>query len=573
MFNNKDPRGSKPQELIQRLRKVNPVVFKFDSQTKQKKRPLLASGLTEYSGDWGNTQVAHLLKRTLFGVKQSEINSFGTMSMQDAVDQIVSPSSMSTFPLNNYSTGFDISDPDVPIGESWVEAPYNNDLEGYRIHSLKSWLIGNMLDQEATIHQKLTLFWHNLLVTQFWDLFISKASYKYYRMLYDNAFGNYKTLIKELTVDPAMLFFLNGTFNNKEAPDENYGRELQELFCIGKGTNAKFEETDVKAAARVLTGWAVDWQNTIQEKGIPKSLFVPDNHDTDDKQFSSFYGSKVISGKSGLAGAEETDELLDMIFDNQETAAYICRRLYNFFVYHSIDESTEANVIQPLAELFRSPENNYQIEPILKVLFKSEHFYDVANIGAAIKNPSDHILGLWRVMDMERPDDLFPELLTNISINWSLSELGMEIGDPPSVSGWQAYYQDPSYDKLWINTDTITKRALRQDSFIHWGHWVSENLQIKADIPKFISTLNNPGDPNLMIQELGLLLHGVVLSTEVIDGMKAILLSGQSTDAYWTTAWDLYINEPENEEYRTTVENRLKSMFSPLLQLSEFQLM
>lgn len=570
-MNNNHPFGKRPAKLIADLRKIDPVIFD-NNKVREKRRSQVNSGLAEYTGEWSSTQVAHLLKRTLFGVKQSEINEFAAMSMSESVDQIVSASETPAPPVNDYGVeGSGVSDPDIPFGETWVEAPYGGDLEGYRIQSLKSWIIGNILDQETTIHQKLTLFWHNLLVTQFWDLFVAKASYKYYKMLYDNAFGNYKTLIKNLTVDPAMLFFLNGTYNNKEAPDENYGRELQELFCIGKGLNAKFTEKDVQAASRVLTGWVVDVPNTIEVEGIPEHFFVPEYHDTNDKQFSSFYGDKVITGKSGEAGAEETDELLDMIFDNQETAAYICRRIYNFFVYHDIDESTEANVIQPLAELFRG--NGYQIEPILKVLFKSEHFYDAANIGAAIKNPADHILGMWRAMDVERSEDLYTRLATHISLGWSLSEVGMEIGDPPSVSGWQAYYQEPSFDRLWINTDTITKRALRQDSLIHWGHWVSEELRINADLPKFIASLNNPGDPNLMIQELGLLLHGVDLSQEVIDGMKAILLSGQSTDGYWTTAWDLYINEPENSEYRTTVENRLKSMFSPLLQLSEFQLM
>jgi uncharacterized protein (DUF1800 family) len=573
MLDNQDPRRKKPTELINKLRKIEPIVFNSDSNSKSSKRPPLASGLAEYTGDWGKIQVAHLLKRTLFGIKQSELNSFEAMNMSDSVDQIISQSQMPAPPVNDYATsGSGISDPDVPFGDTWVEAPYGDDLEGYRIQSLKSWIIGNMLEQDATIHQKLTLFWHNLLVTQFWELFVAKASYKYYKMLYENAFGNYKTLIRALTVDPAMLVFLNGTFNNKEAPDENYGRELQELFCIGKESNATFEEMDVQAAARVLTGWVVDVDSLLME-GVASSFFVPEYHDVDDKQFSSFYDDKIIIGKSGASGAEETDELLDMIFDNQESAAYICRRLYNFFVYHDIDEATEANVIQPLAQLFRSPENKYEIEPVLKMLFKSEHFYDAANIGAVIKSPADHVLGLWRVMNVDRSDDLFTRLITHISINLSLAEQGMEIGDPPSVAGWQAYYQEPSFDKLWINTDTITKRALHQDSLIHWGLWVSENLQITANLPGFIASLNNPGDPNLMIQELGLLMHGVELSADVVDGMKSILLSGQSTDSYWTTAWDLYTSEPENEGYKATVENRLKSMFSPLLQLSEFQLM
>ena len=367
-----------------------------------------------------------------------------------------------------------------------------------------------------------------------------------------------------------MLFYLNGAYNNKEAPDENYARELQELFCIGKGTNANFTESDVQEAAKILTGWVISNEGFSFE-GPLTSFFYPDWHDTQDKQFSSFYGNRVITGRSGSDGAEETDELLDMIFDNDETALYICRRIYNFFVYHEIDEATETNVIVPLAAIFRA--NNFEIGPVLNTLFKSEHFFDAANMGAQIKSPADHFIAMWRVMDVNVSEDAYTRWLTHISINWVTSEVGMEIGDPPSVAGWQAYYQTPSFDRLWINTDTITKRAIRQDSLVYWGHWVTEGLQIPADLPAFVSTLNNPGDPNLLIQELATLFLGITLDNEVADGMKTILLSGQSDDYYWTNAWDDYVSDPGNSEYLSIVESRLKAMFSPFYQLSEFQLM
>lgn len=571
-----DPRKPVSAQTLEKFRKVDPVIF----DTKETKdfdppaRETTSTGLNEYTGEWTKKQVGHLLKRTLFGVKKSELNYFSGLTMNEAVDELLTTIDTDSPPINNYEfPEFEISDPDVNEGESWVEAPYNNTLEGMRIQSLKGWILDHMLDGEPKIHQKLTLFWHNLLVTQFWSVFVAKGSYKYYKMLYDHAFGNYKELIKLLTLDPAMLFFLNGTFNNKEAPDENYARELQELFCIGKGPNAGFTEGDVQAAARVLTGWVVK-DVGFDIPGPVESRFFAGFHDANDKQFSSFYGNRVIEGRTGGAGSLETDELLDMIFDNNETALYICRRLYNFFVYHEIDEATESNVIEPLAAIFRT--NNYEIFPVLQALFKSEHFFDVANYGAVIKNPADHLLGMWRTFDIDRTGfDIKNKLRVNLSLLWSLSEVGMEVGDPPSVAGWQAYYQEPSFDRFWVNTDTITKRVIRQDSLLFpgWGHWVTPTIRINADLLAFIESLDNGSDPNALIDEVSELFHGIELSQEIKDGFKSVLLSGQADDFYWTDAWNLYLADKKNNENRLIVENRLVAFFQPFLQLAEFQLM
>lgn len=570
-----DPREKISEEVIAKFRRISPVTFKAEKVMKNDSfRDVLSSGIEMYTGAWTETQASHLLKRTLFGVKTGEINYFSAITMEEAVDEIVTSSSFPAPPINDYEIpGTEITDPDVEVGETWVEAPYGGEIEGYRIQSLKGWMVNNMLSQETTLQEKMTLFWHNLLVTQFFSVFLGKASYQYAKMLHENAFGNFRDIIKKITLDPAMLFFLNGTYNNKEAPDENYSRELQELFCIGKGPNAGFTESDVQEAAKVLTGWVVDFEKAGEVGDLP-SFFYPPYHDTNDKQFSSFYDNTVIQGRSGAEGATETDDLLDMIFNNNEVAAYICRRLYNFFVYHEIDEATETNVIQPLATIFR--ESNYEILPVLKVLFKSEHFYDAANRGAIIKNPADHLIGLFRTLQIDLSEQtIFESFYTGISLNWAMSEVGMELGDPPSVAGWQAYYQEPTFDRFWINTDTITKRAIRQDSLVFpsWGFWVSENLRISADLLAFVGALNNPSNPNDLINECQQLLLGIDLSQEVKDGFKNILLSGQADDFYWTDAWDLYSSDIENEENKMIVQNRLVSFFQPFLQLAEFQLM
>ncbi len=562
--------------VVDGFRKVKPIDLSVTTQSispKKVNRKTLSTGIVKYSGEWDKETTIHLLRRTLFGAKKSEMDYYSGLTFDQAIASVLSESESPNAPVNDYNSSSEgIEDPDIAFGESWIEAPYGFDYEGQRVGSLKFWLIKNMISQQSNITEKLVLFWHNLLVTESWGVFVGKASYQYFDVLRKHAFGNFKTLIKEITVDPAVLYYLNGASNVKESPDENYARELQELFCIGKGENSKYTESDVQAAARVLTGWGVDWQGVL-DAGVITPVFRPWAHDTSDKQFSSFYGNRIIVGKTGEEGGSEVDELLDMIFENNEVALYICRRLYNFFVYNEIDQATEANVIIPLANIFRS--NNYEIRPVLEALLSSEHFYDIENRGVLLKNPADHLIGVWRILGMQYddPDDLYMVAKTHASILWSMAGMGMEIADPPSVAGWPAYYQAPQFDKSWITTDTITARALRVDSMLFWGFWVTEDLQINADLIAFISQLSTPELPKEMLEEASFLLLGTPLSLEAIERLKDILLSGQQSDYYWTAAWYSHTNDPSNEEYKLVVESRLKITFQSMLQLGEFQLM
>ncbi len=141
-----------------------------------------------------------------------------------------------------------------------------------------------------------------------------------------------------------MLLFLNGSTSTVQAPNENYGRELQELYTEGKGVNSLYTQTDVHNAARVLTGHTIDSNYNY--------VFQAGNHDDQDKQFSAFYSNTVITGYSGAAGAGEVDNLFNMLLGTQECALFICRELYNFFVYYVDDATVESDVIAPLATVF-----------------------------------------------------------------------------------------------------------------------------------------------------------------------------------------------------------------------------
>lgn len=525
------------------------------------------TGLSEYTGTFSDTQVLHLLRRTLFGASKADVDFFKTKTMSAAVDYLLTlPPNPPPPPLNNYGNNANTPDPAVPFGQTWVNAAVNPNIEFARISSLKSWWLGLMVTPDRTIREKMNLFWHNHFSTQTNTVQDSRFIYKHHALLRANCLGNFKDLVKQITIDPAMLTYLNGEDNTKSAPDENYGRELQELFTVGKDLAQHYTEDDVKAAARVLTGWRNNRTNIA-------SFFDSAKHDTTNKQFSSFYGNTVITGRSGTnAGMDELDDLLNMIFAQQEVSKYICRKLYRYFVYYVIDASVETNVITPLAQAFR--DSGYDIKVIVSKLLKSEHFFDPLNMGCMIKQPIDQIVGSSRLMGLTFPD------ASNIQTQYShwlyLQQFsilcGQDIGDPPNVAGWQAFYEDPQFYELWINSDTLPKRNLYNDVMVYVGY-SRTSFKLIYDTIAFANQFPNPQDPNALVSAISTLCHPIPLSQTTKDTIKtAYLLTGQATDSYWTDAWNFYKNNPTDANAKKAVTDRLQAMMKYMFGLAEYQL-
>lgn len=574
MKDSRDPRRTDYKEIIAKFRQSIPDSLEVSTTSGSSTHGVsstVESGLEEYNGAWNSVHIGFFLKRIFFGLKKSELTLFEGLSLSDAVDQIMDISEeFPAPPVNDYNAP-GLTDPDIPYGDTWVDAAFSNDVALHRVVSLKSWMVKSIVNQKPTIEEKMVMFWHGLLVTEAWGVYVPKMSYVYSTMLRRNCLGNFKTLIKELTIDPAMLLYLNGAFNTKAAADENYGRELQELFCVGKGPNSGYTEGDVQTAARVLTGWDINWDE-MEQVGPVGSSFTADRHDVGDKQFSAFYNNKLIAGKSGSDGAQELDELIEMIFDANETAAYLCRRIYGYFVNSEIDEVTEVNVIQPLAEILRA--NNYEVRPVMETLLKSAHFHDFLEEGALVKSPAEFLFGIWRSMEMEypEPNDVAVRKLVHSNLHWGLIPQGMEIADPPGVAGWTPYYQAPLYDRGWITAGTIVVRARLTDNWLFNGFQLSTDVNVQIDLIKFVGNLSQQLDPNVLIKEMTELLLGSIIDDTRQLKLKSILLGGQETDSYWTEAWLDYQNDP-NEVNKSIVENRLKPAFQSVFQMAEFQLM
>lgn len=525
--------------------------------------------LIPYNGIWDEAAIRHLLKRTKFGVKLSDVAFAKAIGLSATLDSLLTePPELPSPPIKEYNPTNAIN-PDLQIvaGTTWVnDSSSDGTVNSLRRASFKKWWVAQMLNQDNSLREKMTLFWHNHFATESVDIGNAQFLYIHHSLLRKHALGNFRTLVRQITTDPAMLIYLNGQNNNKVAPDENYARELQELFVIGKGPGAAFSEGDVKAAARVLTGWRNN-ATTLT------SFFDPNRHDTGAKEFSSFYGGKVIAGRTGPdAGATEIDEMLNMMFAHSEASLYICRRLYRWFIHYTITPEIEASIIVPLAQVFR--ESNYEIKPVLRALLGSSHFFDQMNRGCQIKSPVDLLIGMLREMDVKLPGEnayVNQYGICNQVVNYLLN-LQQNIADPPDVSGWKAYYQEPGYYKYWISSDTLPKRIQYLDTLATIGYTFG-GFKLVVDATSWVKNFSNPGDPGKLIDDLCSHLLGVNISAPHKLQIKTdILLAGQLQDYYWTDAWNLYLTTPSNAANTKHVVNALTTLIKYFINLPEYQL-
>ncbi len=513
-------------------------------------------------------ETKHLLKRTMFGAKPDDVAFFQKRSIRKVLNELLADEPAPAPPVNNYNEQ-KYTDDEILPGETWVNSINYDGMNNFRRkNSFKAWWLGLMLNQSRNLREKMVVFWHNHFATETNMVDNALMCYRHNEILRKYALGNFKEMVKAITKDPAMLKYLNGTANNKKAPDENYGRELQELFTIGKGPDSHYTEADVKAAAKVLTGFRIDTTTYTP-------IFDPGRHDYSDKTFSEFYQNTTIKGRRGPEGEQELDELLAMIFAQQEVARFICRKLYRFFIYHQIDAETDRAIIQPLAETFRK--SNYEIKPVLRELLSSRHFFESDNRGAIIKSPLDYTVGLCREFGVTFPEttnyaDVYTLWLT---IQNQAAAMQQNIGDPPDVAGWPAYYQEPLFDRIWVNSDTLPKRNVFSDGMVN-GSIGRNNLKLSIDLIGFTKSLPNPAQPLALIEDAVRRLYMMELPDKDKQYIKAsILLSGMQdtmADHYWTQAWENLSHKPDDTANKNSVIRKLKSLYKYLMNLPQYQL-
>lgn len=518
--------------------------------------------LDPYSGVWDERKATHLMRRATFSASKKNVAILKGKSPTEAVDMLLTPlTQQPPHPV------------DPATGTTWVTSiTLDGAKDGaYRAY-VRAWWMDLILKGDLNITEKLTLFWHNHFATEADVVTDSRFTYWNNVLLRTNCLGNFKTLAKLVTTDQAMLRYLNGNENTNKKPNENYARELQELFTIGKGIQraegdyTTYTEDDVREAARVLTGWQA-LRNSL------KSNFNQSLHDTKDKTFSAAYGNTVIKGRSGsTAGEAELDDLLTMIFSQNATSEYIVKKLYRWFVHYNIDSTIETEVIKPLAAQLRA--NNFEVKSVIRTLLLSNHFYEEQNIGAMIKSPMDLLAGTFGEFD------LYTQVKAQTASNQILiygalmklmgDSLNMLLLDPPSVAGWQAYYQSPDYYRQWVNHFTLVGRYSFVDTVL-----TSSRYGVKIDLIAFAKAVtSSPEDPTELIKAVtDTLLPAYNATKEELDYLANTVIMRGAPAYEWTEVWNTYIKTPDNAVAKRAVENSLKDLINFVMRMAEYQLM
>jgi hypothetical protein len=264
----------------------------------------VTSGLNPYASVWTESEVLHLIRRTNFGWKKPLVDSLLLMTPGAAVDYVCNINMTPPAPpVNWYQNFYADENAVVPYGGDWTNDPFATGSVGqttnhYRMDSLRRWLFGLTVNGDETIREKMVWFWFHFIPIDFEFIFQSSNSYintncariyyRYLKLFRDNALGNFKTLIRSVATEPAMMYYLNNQANTAAAPDENFARELMELFTLGKDDpNNTYSQSDVVEAAKVLTGWRVQSLNTAN----PVTNFLSASHKTGNKNFSAFFSN------------------------------------------------------------------------------------------------------------------------------------------------------------------------------------------------------------------------------------------------------------------------------------------
>ena len=513
-----------------------------------------------YTGPWTFDEAAHLLRRTIFGPTKARIQQSVTDGMDATFELLLSPPAPVNPPIY-----YDFADdPEAGIGETWVDKPLDDnipDIYFARAKTMWAWWFMQMNRDDQTIMEKITLFWHNHFVVS--DAGTPNMNWIYLNLLREFALGDFRELTKRITIDKSMLIYLNGTDNYASEPNENYARELLELFTIGKGDlvapgdYTNYTEEDIVAIAKALTGWWA-WNDE------PDAGFNDWGHDTSTKQLSYRFDNQTIPN----ADAEEYKNVIDIIFEKDEVASHISRRLYRWFVHYEITATIEEEIITPMAQVLL--DNNYNIKPALEALLKSQHFFDTAMRGCVIKNPLDLFFSAYNTFEVTPAADLLVEYDIWVAWYWEFQKLGMAIFEVPSVAGWSAYYQEPVFYRDWINSASLTLRN-RMLSDIKWLiQYVSPETK-GYDFLKFIATLENPLDVEDLINEICKLIYPRPMTVEQKAFFKQALIPGLP-DFEWTVEYSDYLADPTNDDKRLGVENKLEGMFKVMMEVPEFQL-
>jgi uncharacterized protein (DUF1800 family) len=593
--------------------------------------------LTELTEPLGTKRALHLLRRSTFGVTRQDVDTiFATLTPQQATDllfrQTLPPPPLPINPQTN---------------QDWVEsgvyAP--EQMDGELQEAFKKWFIGQMLASEIeptlqlayAARERIVFFLHTHFTTIQEKVGNSRSLYFQNALLRMFALDdmpppifpapapplelNLKNLTVKISVDNAMIALLDGNLNVRGGVNENYARELLELYSIGRGLAGTlppateqgdyivYKEKDVQEAARVLSGWTtntdfgsitggtatLDPETQLPRGMVRGSVLNATNHDNEIKTFSdrmpgSIQADSLLlnAGQATEASAlDEIRQLIDLIYAQPETAKNLCRKLYRFFIYHEITPEIDNTVITEMVNTFQS--NGFKLQPVLENLLRSQHFYDAAPgvgddaYGGIIKSPLELVVNTVRFFGLSAPSqstDLSGFYDFTGAVLNEIDNQGMHFFQPFDVAGYEAYHQFPIYHRSWINVNYLTSRY----DFIRTIINPMSDSPLKIDVYQFVK--NNIPDSiasnsRLLVVELcryflpvseNLTFDAAAdenagITAERLEYFHTIFLSNIDPDpeAAWTERWTTGVGI-------ATVTEQLQQLFNAMLQSPEYQL-
>jgi uncharacterized protein (DUF1800 family) len=479
---------------------------------------------------WDIRRAAHLLRRAGFGPTWEEAAAAVASTPAAVVDALLKEPDFQP-ELHTLWTDQYPFDESIPVEER--STFYNTWLR-----DLQFWWIGMMLEPASRLREKMVLFWHGHFVSEFPKVEATQHMYHQNRLFREYAFGSFLELTKKVTVDPAMLIYLDGNGSTAGSPNENYARELMELFTLGVGTYGNgthhYTEQDVIQMARALTGWKV--VNV-------ESQFDPEHFDA---------GPKTIFGQTANFGvdASAARNVIDLIFEqidtdwNQRRAAiFICTKLYEFFVL----QTPTMAIIDDMAKTLI--DNDWKVGPVLRQLFLSEHFFDDSVIGGLIKSPVDFVMGNMSSFKLQITVNADPGPPEGHDPLRAMSFLSQTIFLPPNVKGWIG-------GKNWITTATLPMRVRYSKLWI-------DPPQLDTTAPydfkpvEFVKSIADSDDVHKLVDNIVALVLPIPISDRAKKTLTDTLLGGA----------------PDYEWQPDQFETKIRAFMIALLSLAEHQLM
>lgn len=391
---------------------------------------------------WDEAASRHLLSRTSFGASEEEIRRLTKMPLETAIDTLLDEAAAAAPPVrppwvrdvwvNGWRRYADMSREEYLI---LFRRNYARNID--EIHDLKAWSLRQMVSTKSPLREQMTLFWSGHFTSSTAKVnTLSQAHYQQNQTWRKHAIGNFRTFLEAVTLDPAMMIYLDMEDSTKENPNENYARELLELFCLGVGN---YTEKDIREVARALTGWTLDAppgtvlpdrpnragdvRSFLRDGLVPK--FIAERHDSAETN---------LFGKTAKRGLKD---VLDTVVNHPACAPYIAGKLIHFF-----------GASDPRGDLRKRMEkafvdSKHEIRPMLKVLFTSPEFYATASRGNQVKSPIRLLVGACR--DLRLDGEITPSLAQ------TTAALGQEFFNPPTVKGWPT-------GTNWINASSLALR-------------------------------------------------------------------------------------------------------------------